>query len=49
MINTVAKIKLLQPALHQFGFCWLELRLCNGQGARQLALLLHLAENMVTE
>lgn len=31
MMNTAAKIELLQPALHHFGFCWLELRLCKGQ------------------
>lgn len=31
MMNTAAKIELLQPALHQFGFCWLELRLWKGQ------------------
>lgn len=35
-MNTDAKIKLLQPALENLGFCWLELRLCSGQGERQL-------------
>lgn len=49
MMNMTAEIKLLQPGLHSFGFCWLEFRTCYGSGARQQPLLIHLAVNKVLE